>query len=120
MADQTRKLPMKNRKAFISVGAVSQRSNVEAMEAASSNSLAARNPQPHSAAEGNEAGSGAEPQGFDHEGGTRSALREPRVGEARRLNSSLRGHRVSESQCSMTYSEPDKTLFASTGLDSHM
>lgn len=114
------------RKAFISVGAISQQLVVGTMEDSSLNSLAARYPRPLPAAERNEAGSGAEPQG-DRHSGTSVALPNVAVIEARRLNSSLRGHRVSESQCSMTcgggqalhLSEPDKTLFASIGPDSH-
>src|SRR6266702_636259 len=108
----------RKREAFISVGAVSQRSTFEIMEMALSHSLAARNLPPHSAAERNEAGFGAEPQDVDHWGGTRVALPSQSVSEARRLDSSLRSHRISKSQCSLMSSELDKTLFASTGPNS--
>ena len=52
-------------------------------------------------------------------GGTQSALPFPEACRTWRLNSSLRSHRTPEAQCSVVYSGLDKTLFASSGPNSH-
>ena len=51
--------------------------------------------------------------------GTQSALPFPAACRTWRLNSSLRSHRTPEAQCSVVYSGLDKTLFASSGPNSH-